>query len=119
MSASTQTHRQEAGASQGPIEPLFALLYRPGPRWIEGRSIQEQPLGPHREYIEGLFAVGRGLLAGPFLDAESGGLALIRAADVNAAREIQARDPAIIEGVFEGTVRPLHMLFDARTGQGG
>src|SRR4030095_5051573 len=63
------------------VEALFALLYRPGPSWILGQPITGQPLGPHRAYIEQLFAAGRVVVAGPFLDGTSGGLAVVRRAD--------------------------------------
>ena len=51
---------------------LFALLYRPGPRWARGEPLDRQPLAAHRAYLEGLARAGRIALAGPFLDAAAG-----------------------------------------------
>jgi uncharacterized protein YciI len=106
-SADMTSESQEAAAT------LFALLYRPGPSWIEGKPITGQPLGPHRAYIEQLFAAGRVVLAGPFLDGPGGGFAVVRAADEARARALLADDPAISGGVFVGEVRHWFPMFDS------
>lgn len=90
---------------------VFALLYRPGPAWVAGRPVRAQALGPHRAYAQSLFEQGRLLAGGPFLD-DSGGIALVRAADADDARRILAADPAVAAGVFVGEARPWAALFD-------
>jgi ketosteroid isomerase-like protein/uncharacterized protein YciI len=95
----------------------FVLIYQPGPSWSEGRPLSEQPLGPHRAYIEKLFEAGAVVLAGPFLDAASGGFAIVRATAPAAAARILADDPAISGGVLRGEVRPWHPLFESARGQ--
>jgi uncharacterized protein YciI len=94
-----------------PGDRLFTILWRPGPAWIAGRSLAEQKLDQHREYIASFASQGLIVVAGPFLDAESGGMALVRAARMSEAHEIFNHDPAIREGVFVGQVRPLFVVF--------
>jgi uncharacterized protein len=89
----------------------FAFVYRPGPAWIRDRPLAEQKLGPHARYMGELFARGRLLLGGPFLDT-GGGFALVAADTEDEAREIFARDPAIVDGVFAGDVRSWCAVFD-------
>jgi uncharacterized protein YciI len=89
----------------------FAFVYRPGPAWIRDRPLAEQKLGPHARYMGELFARGRLLLGGPFLDT-GGGFALVAADTEDEAREIFERDPAIVDGVFAGDVRSWCAVFD-------
>ena len=69
--------------TQMPIEvsqqKTYALIYGPGPQWLAGPPVTEQNLGAHRAYMAELYARGRVLLGGPFLDDAGGGLALLRA----------------------------------------
>ena len=90
----------------------YALIYAPGPQWIVGRSITEQNLGTHLAYIGNLYAEGRVLYAGPFLDHEGGGLALVRGNGREEADAMLAGDPAIKDGVLTGAVRRWHAVFD-------
>jgi uncharacterized protein YciI/ketosteroid isomerase-like protein len=92
-------------------KPIFAILYRPGPAWIPGRPLREQPLATHLAYMEALFKAGGLVFAGPFLD-DSGGAAFVRAADEVAAAAICDGDPAVLSGVFIGEVRPWMSMFD-------
>jgi len=57
----------------------YAFIYAPGPQWLAGSPVTEQNLGAHRAYMAELYARGRVLLGGPFLDDAGGGLALLRA----------------------------------------
>ena len=52
--------------SWGEIEmkQAFVLLYRPGPAWIEGKPVSEQPLREHLDYLSGLYQTGTLLMAG-------------------------------------------------------
>ena len=83
---------------------MFALLYRPGPRWLRGEPLDRQPLAAHWAYLEGLARAGRVAVAGPFLDAAAG-LAVLRVADAEAAAAVLADDPAVRDGVLVGEVR--------------
>jgi uncharacterized protein len=94
-----------------PDANLFVFVYRRGPGWIAGRSVNEQPLRGHVDYLGQLFAQGRVLFGGPFLDEESGGLTVVRAANQNEAEALLASDPALRDGIFEATVRPWLAAF--------
>jgi uncharacterized protein YciI len=90
---------------------LFTILWRRGPAWVAGKPVTEQKLDPHRQYFSDLTQRGVVVLAGPFVDAESGGIAVLRAPDSAAAEAIFRNDPAVEDGVFEGDVRPFYTVF--------
>lgn len=94
-----------------PGDRLFTILWRPGPAWIAGCSVAEQQLDQHREYIASLASQGLIVVAGAFLDAGSGGMAVLRAASMSEAQEIYRNDPGVRDDVFVGEVRPLHDVF--------
>lgn len=75
------------------------ILYRPGPRWLDGRPTRDQPLGPHGAYMKRLFDAGIVQHGGPFRDTP-GGLCIIEVADEAAAEAFVRDDPAVVEGVF-------------------
>jgi uncharacterized protein YciI len=89
----------EAHSTRPTAGALFALLYRPGPHWVHGEPLDRQPLAAHLAYMEELSWAGRIALAGPFLDAAAG-LAVLRAADAEAAAAVLANDPAVRHGVL-------------------
>ena len=65
----------------------------------------------HREYLQGLLAAGKLVLAGPFLD-DSGALIVYEAADAEAATQIIKGDPFFAAGVFAGwELRPWKTVF--------
>jgi uncharacterized protein YciI len=70
--------------------------------------MQAQALGPHAAYMTQLFEQGRLFAAGPFLEADGslsdGGVAIVRAANLEEAQRIQAEDPAVTSGLFVGEV---------------
>jgi uncharacterized protein YciI len=101
----------EISSEVGP-QKTYALIYAPGPQWLAGRPVTEQNLGPHRAYMAELYARGRVLLGGPFLDDAGGGVALLRAKGRDEATALLAADPAIREGVFTGVVRRWHAVFN-------
>lgn len=45
-------------------------------------------------------------MAGPFLDQDGGGLAVVRFADVAAARSAAEADPAVVAGLLTTEVTP-------------
>lgn len=108
---SESTFPVSASNSAMAAEPIFAILYRPGPAWIPGRPLREQALATHLAYMEDLFKAGRLVFAGPFLD-DSGGAAFVRAAEAAAAEAIRDSDPAVLAGVFMAEVRPWMSMFD-------
>ena len=78
---------------------LFVVIYRPGPGWQAGRPMSEQGLLPHGRYYRGLLDDGR-LFAGGGFTGSDGGMAILRVADMDAARAIVAADPAVTSGIF-------------------
>ncbi len=92
-------------------EKTFAISYRPGAGWLPGKPLREQPLGPHRKYMQILANADRLLVAGPFLD-DTGGIAFVRASDLPAAQAIAAGDPAVSDGIFAAEVRGWLAMFD-------
>ena len=97
-----------------PGDRLFAILWRPGVSWTPDRPVTEQDLGRHRAYFADLSASGIVAAAGPFLDEEGGGLALLKVKDMAEAIQVMQGDPAIEDQVFEGQVRPFYVVFPAR-----
>jgi uncharacterized protein len=90
----------------------YAFVYAPGPQWLAGRPVTEQNLSAHRAYVGELYARGRVLLGGPFLDDAGGGFAVVRAEGRDEASTLLAADPAIREGILTGIVRRWHAVLD-------
>jgi uncharacterized protein YciI len=88
----------------GAPQKLFVIIYRAGPAWKPGQPAAQQPLAHHGAYVRKLAKDGTLIAGGPFVDVD-GGLAVLKAPDVAAARAILAADPAVTEGVMIGEVR--------------
>jgi uncharacterized protein len=93
-------------------QKTYAFMYAPGPQWVAGRPGPQQNLGAHRAYIADLYARGRVLFGGTFLDEAGGGFAVVRAQNRDEASALLAADPAITEGVMTGAVRRWHAVFN-------
>src|ERR1700730_2633097 len=104
--------RQEMPSQVRAEAKTYAFVYAAGPQWIAGRPVTEQDLSAHRAYIGKLHAQGRLMCGGPFLDGEGGGFAVVRAASREEAVALLADDPALKDGVFSGSVRRWHPVFD-------
>ena len=103
-------------AQTKPSEPkmhTFAIIYAPGPNWVQGHSIFEQDLMAHANYMQKLLDDGKLQLGGPFSDS-TGGMAIINAPDPTAARNIMENDPAIVNGIFTAKVHPWFIVFRAK-----
>ena len=90
---------QEAGK-----QPSYLVIYRPGPRWLPGKPLAEQPLREHGRYMLDLYQRGVMRLAGRFADG-SGGAMLIGADDDASAQAIVAADPAVVVETFTYELR--------------
>ncbi len=103
--------------SWGEIEmkQAFVLLYRPGPAWIEGKPVSEQPLREHLDYLSGLYQTGTLLMAGPFTD-DTGGLGILNVASQDEAENILSRDPAVIEGVLTAELHLWDIVIKGASG---
>jgi len=86
------------------MKQFFAVLYGPGRRWVEGKSIFEQPLDGHIAYVKSLSDDGTVLMAGPFADDDAG-LTILQADNLEEANLIIAEDPDVREDVLRADVR--------------
>ena len=76
----------------------YLAMYRPGPAWLEGKSVFEQPLKEHG-YMLNLYIKGSMKLAGPLTD-NAGGAVLLVVGQESEAKAIVAEDPAVKSGIF-------------------
>lgn len=93
-----------AVAQETSEQPSYLVVYRPGPRWLPGKPLEEQPLREHGRYMLELYKRGVMRLAGRFADG-SGGAMLIGADDDASARAIVAADPAVVAETFTYELR--------------
>lgn len=87
-----------------PTRPSFLCVYRPGPKWLPGKPLSEQPLREHGRYMLDLYRRGVMRLAGRFADG-SGGAMLFGADDDASAQAIVAADPAVVAQTFTYELR--------------
>ena len=83
----------------------YLVIYRPGPGWLTGKSVMEQPLKEHGKYMLSLYIKGSMKLAGPLTD-NAGGAVLLDVSDEAEARTIVANDPAVRSGIFVYELHP-------------
>ena len=97
---------------------MFVVIYTPGPAWLAGKSVSEQPFyREHGRYMHQVFADKRLLMGGPFLDNQ-GGLGILDVESVAQALEILAHDPAVQAQFLEAHVHPWHVAFNRYSAQG-
>lgn len=83
----------------------YLVLYRPGPKWLTGKSVMEQPLKEHGKYMLSLYIKGSMKLAGPLTD-NAGGAVLLEVSNEAEAKTIVEADPAVKSGVFIYEMHP-------------
>ena len=86
----------------------FLVIYRPGPAWLPGKPVTEQPLKEHGKYMLSLYISGSMKLAGPLTD-NAGGAVLLDVADESKAKAIVAQDPAVKSGIFVYELHPWEL----------
>jgi uncharacterized protein len=86
----------------------FLVIYRPGPAWLAGKPISEQPLKEHGKYMLGLYVQGWMKLAGPLKD-NAGGAVVLEVAHESQAKAIVAEDPAVKSGIFVYEMHPWEL----------
>lgn len=92
-------------AKQDKPKETYLVIYRPGPKWLEGKSLGEQPLLEHGKYMLSLYIKGSMTQAGPFTD-DTGGAALLVVNDESEAKVLVAEDPAVKAGIFAYEMHP-------------
>lgn len=95
----------EAVRPQTATKATYLVIYRPGPAWLTGKSVMEQPLKEHGNYMLGLYIKGSMKLAGPLTD-NAGGAVLLDVSDEAEARAIVANDPAVQSRIFVYEMHP-------------
>src|SRR5207244_8043621 len=66
----------------------YLIIYRPGPAWLTGKSVMEQPLKEHGKYMLSLYIKGS-MKLGPLTD-NAGGAVLLDVSNEAEARTIVA-----------------------------
>lgn len=84
------------------------VFHRPGPAWLPGKTLFEQPgVRAHVEHYRQWLDGGQLALGGPHLDAAGGGM-MVPAAGVpeEEVRRFALADPAVADGTLVVEVRP-------------
>ena len=77
----------------------YLVVYKPGPKWLQGKSMSEQPLKEHFKYMLSLYTSGVMRFAGPFAK-DAGGAVVFDAVDDDEALKVVKNDPAVINQIF-------------------
>jgi uncharacterized protein len=108
--AATSTEQTNSHAtSTRESKPGYLITYTPGPAFLAGKPLSEQPLKEHGRYMLDLHRRGVLRMAGGFGD-DSGGAAFVDAASLEAAREIAEADPAVQSKVFVYRVQQWNLV---------
>jgi uncharacterized protein YciI len=91
------------------MKSTFLVLYRPGPHWVPGKPIREQPPKEHGKYLLDLYARGTMRFAGPF-DDNTGAAVVLEAADEAEAKALVEGDPAVKGGIFTAELHPWALV---------
>ncbi len=110
FSASVVSGQAQVKKDDGQTAKLtFIAIYSPGPSWIKGKSVQEQPLKEHFQYMVNLFGKGIMKFAGPFGNADGGAVVFEAPDSMQAAATISA-DPAVKSGVMVPVIRQWELV---------
>src|SRR5947208_16129696 len=93
---------------QTATKATYLVIYRPGPAWLTGKSVMEQPLKEHGKYMLSLYIKGSMKLAGPLTD-NAGGAVLLDVSDESEAKAIVTEDPAVKSGIFVYEMHPWEL----------
>ncbi|HLJ34710.1 MAG TPA: YciI family protein [Ktedonobacteraceae bacterium] len=93
----------------------FIILWEPGPAWVPGKTVREQPYWEqHATFMDRLFENGMVVLGGPFADA-TGSLVILEAENEHEVADIIAHDPFAVHEIFALSSFKQWLLFlDAR-----
>jgi uncharacterized protein YciI len=90
------------------VNRSFLVIYRPGPAWVPGKPVTQQPLKEHGKYMLSLYISGSMKLAGPLTD-NAGGAVLLDVANESKAKAIVTEDPAVKSGIFVYELHPWEL----------
>jgi len=101
---------QETGKSNSSSKKrTFLLIYKPGPAWLAGKPLSEQPLKEHGKYMLSLYKSGIMRFAGPF-DDNTGGAAVLEVSGDDEAKKVVNDDPAVSSRVFVYELHPWQLV---------
>ena len=103
--SSGQSPTEKADPTGTTGKATYLVLYRPGPAWLTGKSVMEQPLQDHGKYMLSLYVKGSMKLAGPLTD-DAGGAVLLDVRNEAEAKAIVTNDPAVKSGIFVYELHP-------------
>jgi uncharacterized protein YciI len=86
----------------------FIIRLRPAVTGREATELEKLKITQHFEYLKGLLAQGKLILAGLATD-DYAGIVILRARDRLEAEKIMAADPAIGANVFLGELHPFRV----------
>lgn len=82
------------------MKNTFIILWAPGPAWISGKTVREQPYWEqHAAFMDSLFERGMVVLGGPFADA-TGSLVVVEAENEHEVTALFTRDPFLVHDIF-------------------
>jgi uncharacterized protein YciI len=101
---------QNGGKANPPAKKQsFLVIYRPGPAWLTGKPVTEQPLKEHGKYMLDLYKSKVMRMAGPFED-NTGGAVVLDVSGEDEAKSVVAHDPAVISRVFTYELHPWRLV---------
>jgi len=97
------------------MKNTFIILWGPGPAWVTGKTVREQPFwDQHADFMDRLFENGMVVLGGPFADA-TGSLVVVEAESEQEVADLIAQDPFVVQGIFVlRSLKQWVLFLDAR-----
>ena len=97
------------------MKNTFIILWAPGPAWVPGKTVREQPhWEQHAAFMDQLFENGTVVLGGPFADA-TGSLVIVEAENEQEVADLFSHDPFVVHDIFVRSLLKQWLLFlDAR-----
>lgn len=94
------------------------VLHPPRPDFITTITPEERAImnEQHFPYLEGMFASGQLVLAGPCLTPPNDGIVILEAPSHEDAQELMAADPAVSSGLMRGVLREMRVTFSRASG---
>ena len=93
----------------------FIFLWGPGPAWVQGKTVREQPYwDEHAVFMDRLFDNGTVVMGGPFADG-TGSLVVVEGENENEVSALFANDPFVVHGIFVlRSFKQWQLFLDAR-----
>jgi uncharacterized protein YciI len=106
--SATESAYQAAVAARILPDIRYVVFHTPGPAWVAGRSLFEQPgIREHIAHYRTWFDAGKLLLGGPHTDGQSGGMMIPKLGiPEDEVRRFAEADPAVRNGLLKVTIRP-------------